>query len=215
MSTTSVVFDLSLGLTKQFVEFGKNILGILQKPYQTFRSISLRKSYEQLIFIAFLIFLYLSLSTLAKESLKANPLFLTKDLVKVGLVISFTYLLVTQLIFRFGKLFGGEGKIYNFMLLWAFSLVPTLAWFLITTIFYVLLPPPRTPSLKGMAFSFLFMVFSLACFLWKGILYYLALRIGLHLSATKIAFISVLVLPLLFLYAFMLYKMKIFGVPFI
>lgn len=215
MSSASLAFDFSLLFTKQFVEFGKNILGVLNKPYQTFRAIALRKPYTQLFFIAFLIFIYLSLATLAKESLKANPLFLTKSLVEVGLVISLSYFLVSQVIYKIGKLLGGVGESSTFMILWAFTLLPTLSWFLITTIFYVLLPPPRAPSLKGMAFSFLFMVFSLACFLWKGILYYLSLRIGLHLTTIKIGLVSMLVLPLIFLYAYLLFKLKIFGVPFI
>lgn len=215
MSTVSLSFDFSLFFLKQFVEFGKNIIGIIQKPYQTFRSISLRKPFIQLYFIAMLIFIYLSLSTLAKESLKANPLFLSKSLVEIGLVICLSYFLVSQLLYRIGKIIGGVGLLSNFMLLWAFSLLPTLSWFLLTTIFYVLIPPPRTSSIGGMSFSFLFMVFSAACFLWKGILYYLSLRIGLHLSAIKIGTLSVVVLPLLFLYSYLLFKLKIFGVPFI
>ena len=213
--STSLSFDFSLIFIKQFVEFSKNILGSIHKPYQTFRTIALRKPFAQLLFIALLIFIYLSLSTLAKESLKTSPLFLTKDLIKIGLVISLTYVVISQLIYRIGKFFGGSRDFSSFMLLWAFTLLPTLSWFLITTVFYVLLPPPRTSSLRGQAFSFLFMVFSLACFLWKGILYYLALRIGLHLSAIRIGTVSMIVLPVIFLYAYLLFKLKIFGVPFI
>ncbi len=215
MGVTSLSNDLSLIFLRQFFEFGKLFFGSLQLPYATFRTIALKKPYFHLTFIAFLIFIYLLFSTLAKESLSSNPLFLTKSFFKIGFVISFSFLFISFLIFRLSKLFSSKTNYSTFALLWAFSLLPTLSWFLITTIFYVLIPPPRTLSLQGQIFSGLFLIFSIACFSWKGILYYLSLRIGLLLDAKQITLLSLVVLPLIFGYSYLLYKLQIFKVPFI
>lgn len=215
MAVISLSGDLTLIFARAFVEFLKIVYGSAQMPYSTFRSVSLKKPYFSLIFIASLIFLYLFVSTLAKHSLSSNPLFLTKSLLKIGMVISFSFMLISFVIFKTSRLFSSSGTYGTFALLWAFSLLPTLSWFLITTIFYVLIPPPRTLSLQGQIFSGLFLIFSFACFAWKGILYYLSLRIGLLLNAKQIMLLSMLVLPLIFGYSYLLYKLQVFRVPFI
>lgn len=215
MGETTLGGNISLILTKQLIEFGKFVYGTLQLPYATFRTIALKKPYFHLSFIALLIFLYLFLSTLAKYSLSSNPLFLTKSLLVVGLIVSFSFILITAVIFKISRLFSNSGSYGTFALLWVFSLLPTLSWFLITTIFYVLVPPPRTLSLQGQIFSGLFLVFSFACFAWKGILYYLSLRIGLLLNAKQIILLSAIVVPLIIAYSYLLYKLQVFKVPFI
>ncbi len=215
MGSTSLSGDLSLILTRQIIEFGKLIYGLVQYPYTTCRSIALRKPFIHLGFIALLISVYLLLSTLAKESLSTNPYFLTKSLVKAGLVISMSFFLVTFFMFGLSKIFNKNTNYLTFALLWAFSLLPTLSWFLITTVFYVLVPPPRTLSLQGQIFSGIFLVFSFLCFFWKGLLYYLSLRVGLLLNAKQIILLSLIVLPVIFGYSYLLYKLQIFKVPFI
>lgn len=207
--------DQIILFVKKSVEFLKIVWGTIQKPYQTFRSLSFTKPFNQLFFIGLLILIYLLLSTFAKEGLTTNPFFLTKSIIKAGIALSFTFLISATSIFLVGKLFGGIGYLSSLILLWAFSLLPTLSWFLLSTIFYVLIPPPRTMSVKGQIFSLLFLSFSLACFFWKGILYYLTLRIGLKLKATKIFLVSLVIFPLGALYAFILLKLGIFSVPFI
>ncbi len=197
------------------IEFGGYLIGSVHLPYQTFRAISYRRPYIHFVFIGGLIILYLMLSSLAKGSLRANPFFLTKSLLIAGVAISFSYIFTSFLIYSVAGIFKKKGRLAVFMLLWSFSLLPTLAWFLITTIFYVLLPPPRTYSLKGQLFSGIFLTFSIACFFWKGILYYLSLRIGLLLTAKKIMIVSWIILPVIFVYAYILYRLGIFGVPFI
>lgn len=207
--------DSSILLIRYLFDFGRYTIGLIHRPYQTFRDLALKKPYEQLFFIALAISIYLVLSTMAKGSLLANPFFLTKSLIKVGLAIALTYLLAALVIFLTSNFFSKQGKLSSFMLLWAFTLLPTLSWFLITTLLYAFLPPPRTLSIKGQLFSILFMTFSFACFFWKGILYYLSLRVGLHLETRQITAVSTIVLPLIFLYAILMFKLRIFGVPFI
>ncbi|MBI3486265.1 hypothetical protein HY025_05000 [Candidatus Daviesbacteria bacterium] len=207
--------DQSILFVKKAIEFLKIVWGTIQKPYQTFRRLSFSKPFLQLFFVALLILIYLLLSTLAKEGLTANPFFLTKSIIKAGIAISFTFIVSSISIFLVGKLFQGVGDLSSLILLWAFSLLPTLSWFLLSTIFYVLIPPPRTMSVKGQIFSLLFLSFSLACFFWKGILYYLTLRIGLKLNAIKIFLVSLVIFPLGIVYYFILFKLGIFRVPFI
>lgn len=200
---------------RQAFEFCQIFVGSIQRPYQTFRGVSAKPNYLQLGFVALLIATYLILSTLAKDGLRTNPLFLTHSAVKAGLSISASFVLVSSLLYLIGRQFGGEGRISIFFLLWALTLLPTLCWFLLSTIFHVLIPPPRTISIEGQIFSAFFLGFSLSCFFWKGILYYLTLRVGLHLDALRIAIMSAITLPIGFLGSILLYRLGIFKVPFI
>lgn len=205
----------TLYLTKELFNFLKIVIGLVHKPYQTYRKLSFDRHYSHLIYLTLAILVYLLLSTLAKQGLRHNPLFLTKSALEAGIAVAVSFFLFSFIIYLLGKLFGGVGRAKDTAFLWAFTLIPTLAWFLVTTIFYVLIPPPRTYSLQGQIFSLVFLAFSIACFFWKGILYYLALRVGLKLNAIKIAFVSIFALPISFLYALLLNKLGIFGVPFI
>lgn len=200
---------------RKFYQFVRLVYGCIQKPYATYRSLILFPSFWPLFFIGALIALYLVLSALAKNGLRTNPFFLSTSAIEAGLAISITFVLTGLLLYVIGRLVGGKGSLKGLYYLWAFSLLPTLSWFLISTVFYVLVPPPRTLSIRGIVFSYLFVAFSVGCFYWKGILYYLTLRAGMRIGAGKIILVSVIFLPLLMLYAFFSYRFGVFNVPFI
>ena len=98
---------------------------------------------------------------------------------------------------------------------WIYSYVPTILWFVITAIFYALLPPPRTTSYLGQAFSIVFITLSIGLFLWKLLLYYLTMRLALKLDFKKIIIASLFIFPIGILYSLLMYKLGIFRVPFI
>ena len=114
-----------------------------------------------------------------------------------------------------GKLLGSSGRLRPILLGWGYTLIPTTLWFLVTSILYVVLPPPRTQSSAGILFSVLFLVFSTALFFWKFMLAYLTMRFGLRLDLLRIVAVTIICLPFLGLYSVLMYRWGIFRVPFL
>lgn len=195
---------------KQVFVFLKLCWGCLNKPYETYRKLSLYSFSHQLIFILFIMVLYFLAASTIKEGLADGKLNIVVASFKATLVTLFTFLVTATTLYLLGKLFTGKGSFFTFLTLWSFTLLPTLAWFLVTAAFYVLLPPPRTTSISGQVFSAFFIAFSIGCLIWKLILYYLTLRFSLRLGTIKITAVSLIVGPLLVIYALLFYK-----VPFI
>lgn len=84
-----------------------------------------------------------------------------------------------------------------------------------TSFLYVLLPPPRTESVLGIGFSFLYLTMSAILFFWKIELYYLTLRFGLKLDLFRIIAVTSVILPILIGYSFIMYRLGILRVPFL
>lgn len=203
---------------KFFLIFLKNTWGAVVSPYETYRKLSKGQNLPQAFFIFLLSFGYFSLSTLARNGLRTNPYILTLSFVKVslGFVVSFVVVLgLLGSLGRLGNLGGGKSNLKSLFLPWSYSLLPTFFWFLATLIFYIFFPPPRTTSLLGQIFSFLFLAFSAFLFYWKFVLYYLTLRFALKLDFLKIVKVSIVFFPAMFLYSLLMYKMGIFRIPYI
>ncbi len=204
--TYSAIINLSL-------DFVKNIIGIVNQPYVTYRRIVKADPY-QILPIFILVAGYFSLVSPIKVR-TLHPLLLTASASRMFTIALTSYILVCLTLLILGKFFKSEGNLKGILLTWSYTLIPTLVWFLITTFFYVILPPPRQQTILGNLFSVTFIAFSLSLFFWKGLLYYLTLRFALRLSLQKIIGVSVIFLPLLFGYSVLLYKLGIFKVPFI
>lgn len=114
-----------------------------------------------------------------------------------------------------GLLVGGTGKLRGLALLWGYSLIPTVIWFFVTSLLYIVLPPPRTSSVQGVLFSIFFLVFSITLFFWKATITYLTLRFGLRLDLSRILVVLVVTIPLLVLYSIGMFRLGIFRIPFI
>ena len=127
----------------------------------------------------------------------------------------FTFFLVVCCFYIFGHIFKGKGTIEHIAVSWGFSLVPTILWFIMTSFFYVVLPPPRYLTLLGKLFSIVFVSISMLLFFWKGILYYLTLRFSLRLDFLRIMGMSLVLFPLGVAYAFFMYELGVFKIPFI
>lgn len=187
--------------------FLKNTWGSLNRPYETYRRLVLLKNPGQTLPLFFLIGIYFTLAQ------KIRGHFFNLSLALFGFVL--TYFLVLTTLSFLGRKLGGKGNWQNLFLPWTYSLLPTLLWFLTTSLFYVLLPPPRQLTLPGIIFSFVFVVFSVMLFFWKGMLYYLTLRFALKLSFGKIILLTLFFLPGAFVYSLIMYRLGIFRVPFI
>lgn len=176
-------------------------------PYKTLRKISQEDDYSQLAVIFFFVFAYFSIAGgLRKFNLSVIIVFL----------FFFTHFLLTTLFFYWlSTLFNKNSSYKSFVFTFAYSLLPTLFWFITNSILFIIIPPPRSFSLLGKSFSVMFISFSLSLLIWKIILNYLAIRFSSRLSFYKIIYFIILYLCFFIPCSILLYSLKIFRIPFI
>jgi hypothetical protein len=211
----NVLMQVVTYLVVSIVLFLKNGYGVLRAPYKTVRRLSKGQKLYQLAALYLLILLYVFWATVVKKGLHLHPFILTLSFTKLLFGIVFTYVAVLFAIWKIPLLFGGRGSIKTIILPWSYSLLPTLLWFFTVSFLWLLVPPPRTISYQGQAFSALFVFFSTALLLWKLVLYYLTLRFGMKLTMFKIICASVILFPIFILYSRLMYALGIFRIPFI
>lgn len=200
---------------KEFIIFSRNTIGSINSPYATFRRLSSTTSdLGQVFFIWFLVLLYFAFTSLVKNG-TANPYLLTYKFNILFFSTAVTFAGIIFLLFLLAKIVGAKTNIKTLIILWSYTLFPTLVWFFLTSLFYLILPPPRSLTMLGKIFSLFFIFLSSILFFWKIILYYLTLRFGLKLGLYKIGVISIFTGPFVCLYAIIMYQMGIFRIPFI
>lgn len=196
------------------ITFSHHLVGIVSKPYETYRSITNRPKLFELLYVFIVCLGYFCLVSLIRV-----PAFrlhmLSKELVLLSGGTSLGFVLMVVSIWGIGLSVGGKGNIARVALGWGYSLIPTVLWFLLTSILYVLFPPPRTESIKGISFSLLYLLISSVLLFWKIELFYLTLRFGMRLSLKGILITSALIIPIIVIYTLGMYKLGIFNVPFI
>ena len=193
--------------------FARHVVGIITRPYETYRHIVEHGSTWELVYIGVLCALYFFVAALLRTSLYA-PFLLTRQFFTVFGVTGLTFLFIVGIYWASGRMFR-HVSIKGILMGWGYSLVPTLLWFWMTSILYVIVPPPRTTSVLGVAFSIVYLLLSATLLFWKITLSYLALRFGLRLDLMKILLINLIILPLIGLYSIEMYRLGIFRVPFI
>jgi len=194
--------------------FGRHCLGLITRPYETFRRIVEKGDTLELAYVAACVCVYLAIASLVKQSL-FHPFLLTQQFLVLGVGAAATYVVAVGLFWFVGRCVGAKGNWRGFAVAWGYTLMPTLLWFLGTSLLYVFIPPPRTTSILGFTFSIIFLLFSATLLFWKVTLSYLSLRFGLRLDLGKLVLICSIVLPMLAIYSFGMYKVGIFRVPFI
>ncbi len=182
------------------VQFSRNLVGMVTRPYETYRRIVDKGTLWELPYIASLLAIYFAS---------------TKRFVVLASATGATFFLVVGLLWFIGKFVGGKGELGKLGLAWGYTLIPTVSWFLVTSLLYVLLPPPRTERWQGIVFSIFYLVFSATLFFWKGMLAYLTLRFGLKLDLKKIVLVCAIGVPILGAYSVFMYRLGIFRVPFL
>ncbi len=196
------------------VTLGRNIVGLIVRPYETYRRIERSGSLWELAGIGVLLSLYFASAAIVKTA-SFRPFLLTRHFLVLAAAVLLTYCVAVGLFWVVGHLVGAKGTFKGLLLGWGYTLIPTLIWFLSTSILYVLIPPPRTTSVQGMVFSALYLSFSAVLLFWKVILAYLSLRFGLKLDLAKISVVSFVVLPILGVYSMWMYRLGIFRIPFL
>ncbi len=194
--------------------FFRHFVGIIISPYETYRDIEKRGRIGEMVYIGLLVGLYFSLSSVVKIA-SFHPLLLSRyAFVLFASALSGFGLIVSVLVLT-GRLLGRQTSIGRISLLWAYTLVPTVVWFLCTSLLYIFIPPPRTTNISGVALSIVYLVVSAMIFWWKLTLSYLALRFGLKLDFSKILIFVLVSVPILILWSYMMYAIGIYKVPFL
>lgn len=181
-----------------------NFSGLIFSPYKTMRKVSLHVDFQQIGIIFFLVFTYYYLVSLLTNHNFANSLFF---LCSFALTVSFFYIS--------GKILRADVSFNSLISTWAFSLLPTLLWFSITLILFLLLPPPRTTSILGTSFSMVYIGISLIILWWKITLMYLSIRFSLKTDFWMTLFLMIIYGVWFLPYTYALYFFSVSRVPFI
>lgn len=201
-------------LLKGGIAFFRSCIGLVTKPYETYRRIVNHGSVWELVPLGVLLSCYFAIASLVKTA-AFRPFVLTKQFIIIAFSVVATYVVTVSLLWVFGKMVGGKGNFRTIAIAWGYTLVPTLIWFLGTSLLYVLFPPPRTGRPLGMLFSAIFLVFSSVLFFWKAILTYLTLRFGMKLDLWRIIAVFGIVGGSMVFYSIGMYRLGIFKIPFI
>lgn len=196
------------------IAFSRNAIGLVVRPYETYRRIVDHGSAWEVVYIAVLVLVYFSFASVVKVA-AFRPFLLTKQFAVLTTAAALTYLVVVVAVWVVGRSTGGRGRFSRVAIAWGYTLLPTIVWFLMTSLLYVLLPPPRTTSVAGVAFSVLFLIFSATLFFWKLTLGYLTLRFGLKLDLARIMVVVAVVGPIVGAWSYGMYRLGIFKVPFL
>lgn len=173
-------------------------VGLIITPYQTMRRISIDRDYGQLGIILFLIFLYFYVT---------SPFRYAVFLLNFTLTVLYFYIM--------GKLSRKDIRFDSALMLFGYTMLPTLIWFATNALLYVVLPPPRTFSLLGASFSIVFIAFSISLLLWKIILLYLAARFTIRQGFYRVMYTIVLYGACVTAVAYVTYGLGWAKVPFI
>lgn len=192
----------------------RNIVGVATRPYETYRRIVKEGSLWELVYIGITLSLYFIVASIVKTSF-FRPYLLTQQFIVLMSATILTFLFVVTLFRGVGKFVGAQGTWKELAVAWGYSLIPTVSWFWMTSLLFVIIPPPRTTSTLGITFSIVYLLISACLLLWKIILSYLALRFSLRLDLAKILLVCVVVLPVLGLFSIGMYYAGIFRVPFL
>ena len=205
---------MSDALIVSLYSFIRTLVGIVVRPYETYRRIILKGTSWELLFVGALLSVYFTVNAIVKTP-AFRPFVLTRHFVKTSVAVLVTALFVSWLLWIVGKCFGGKGEYKRFLLGWSYTLIPTLCWFFFTSLLYVIIPPPRTTHPTGGALSLVFLTISAVLFFWKIILSYLSLRFGLKLDLVRILGILLICAPVIGIYSIGMYRLGIFRVPFL
>lgn len=206
--------DLIGTLVVSAVAFGRTVLGLVTRPYETYRRIIKHGKIGELVFIAAAMAFYFSLASLVKVA-SFRPFLLTQQFVLLFFAAISGVFISVGCIYVASRLLRVRTALATVLIAWSYTLIPTILWFFTTSLLYVILPPPRTTSALGVTFSLLFLIFSATLLWWKVTLCYLTLRFSLKLNLAKSVLVALLCAPVLAWWAVGMYRWGVFKVPFL
>ncbi len=199
--------QLGIELAASFFIVAQRFVLLIFTPYKTMRKISQEKDYSQIYVILFFVFIYFQLASRAKQ------LFFPSILPPLFFLLHFSVTIL--FLYTISHVFNSSARLQSFLFTLSYGLFPTLIWFTTNSLLYRLIPPPRTISLLGKAFSVAFISFSVSLLVWKLILFYLAIRFSSKMKFFNIIYTIILYLCLFIPYSLLLYHFGLFRIPFI
>lgn len=196
------------------VTFSRTAIGLVTRPYETYRRIVRDGKPGELIFVAVLLGMYFAIASLVKVA-AFRPFLLTEQFIILCLGAASGVIVSVGMLQFVGRLLGAHPPTRTLLVAWAYTLLPTVLWFGITSVLWVFLPPPRTTSVPGVLFSLLFIVFSATLLWWKITLAYLVLRFGFKFDLKRNIIVALICAPVLAAWSWALYTWGIFKVPFL
>lgn len=196
------------------IAFFRSASGLVTRPYETYRRITREANILELVFLAILLAVYFAIASLLKVA-AFRPFLLTEHFLMLMVGVLSGVVVSVGMLRIIGRLMGSQAPTRIILVAWAYTLLPTLSWFLVTSVLSVILPPPRTASVAGTLFSLLFIVFSITLLWWKITLAYLVLRFGLKFDLKRNIVVAVVCAPVLAAWSVLMYKWGIFKVPFL
>lgn len=193
--------------------FVNRCFGLIRSPYRTMRNIAGTSSLWEAVWMFGLIGCYFIWS----QTIRFGKNFF---LINVHSAINLTvWVLVTALLSTIYVSFLSERTDWRSFgrrfVLWVYTLLPTLMWFSVASMLYLLIPPPRTGRFLGDAFGLLFLIFSVTMLLWRGMLFFLAIRFVTKSDFTYSIFVTVIYLAWIVPYSLFLYSLLVFRIPFV
>ena len=194
----------------------RNIFRVIQDPYKTMREIAKDHDILQVyIIVTGCIAYFIYASSVRFRTI--DPLITTPSALSAFITFVCTFALSIVYIQFLSRRLGIEQRdsTSSLLSLSAYSLVPTLLWFYITSTFYLLLPPPRHATFLGIGFSIVFIVYSCTFLAWRLMMLYMTIRFSFKASFWQVLTIMTAYLLTLLPYSYVLYKIGLFRVPFI
>lgn len=201
--------QLILRIVSSIIIFLHRIIRLFFSPYKTMRLIAEDDDMVQLTLIILSIGGYFYIADKLRQY-EYRPLLL------FGLTI--IHFFITVGFFVFLRMVVKNEKTINIkpaLLLFGYSLIPTLIWFLVNSWLYYLIPPPRTISFFGKGFSIFYIGFSIGVLFWKIIVVYLAVRFITRFTFFRIAYSILLYIACMIPYSLFLYSLRLFRIPFL
>ncbi len=202
------------GIIESGIGFVKHTAGLVTKPYETYRNIVLKEDIREIIYIGCVVGLYFALASLIRTA-AFRPFLLTKQFIVLAGGAFAGYMLASGMLWVSGRILGARTSLKTVMTAWGYSLLPTVAWFMMTSVLYIVLPPPRTTHIAGIVFSAVYLTISVSILFWKVICAYLAVRFSMKFDLVRICTVYAITLPVLVLYSFVMYRLGIFRIPFL
>ena len=202
-------------LSSSFIILIHYVNGLIFAPYKTLRKVARENDKLQLLIIFVLVYLYFIYANIIR-SRTIHPFIISAKTSANIFFFILTFFLVTGFFYIAAVILLPRQQQYRaYLNTFAYSLLPTYLWFIVTSTLYLILPPPRTASFPGLALSGIFFIFSLTVFFWRINLLYLSVRFSSKMSFYQIIFVLVIFSFWFIPYCYFLYQLKLFRIPFI
>jgi len=201
--------QLLLRILLSSIIFFRRVIRLLISPYKTMRAVAKDNDIVQLVFILVSIGGYFYIADKLRQY-EYRPLLLF-GLTIINFLLTAGFFMLLRMIVKNETCI----KIKPVLLLFGYSLIPTLLWFSFNSLLYYFLPPPRTISILGKGFSIVYISFSIGVLLWKILVMYLAVRFATRFTFFRIVYSMLIYIACVIPYAFFLYSLRLFRIPFL